>query len=170
MHDLLAAVPNKYDPLVKVHLLPLVLEIIDCCWRCHDNLKKGKVPAAALLNNMFVPASPEVIIKLSDVESRCVSRAKAFLKIYKLGRGRGQSALRGQVIHFAQSVEEVQEQLRLGPDNNYGTIIVKEHVGNFPHSATYQIRPQGQCSNIYSKMLTKFPTKKLIVTIFHRTS
>ncbi|OXA37426.1 ATP-dependent DNA helicase pfh1 [Folsomia candida] len=142
IYDRLADIGNKYDPIVKAQLLPFVSEIIDCCCRCHDNLKKGKVPATALVNNMFVPASPEVIVHLSEIECRMISRAKAFLKIFKLGRGRGQAALKGQVIHFAQSVEEVQEQLRLGPDNNYGTIIVTESVGNFPHPSIYEIRPR----------------------------
>lgn len=148
IHDLLAAVENKYDETVKSQLLPEVLDVIDCCLRCHDNLKKGRVPAVALVNNMFVPPSPNIIKKLSEVESRVLSRAKAFLKIFKLGRGRGQSALRGQVIHFAQSVEEVQDQLRLGPDNNYSTVIVSESVENFPHSSIYTIRPTGSRSNI----------------------
>lgn len=144
IYDLLDGVPNKYIPTVKANLLPAVLEVITCCHRCHESLSKRKVPAVALLNNMFVPASPEVIRKLSEVETRAVSRAKAFLKIFKLSRGRGQAAQRGQVIHFAQSVEEVQEQLRLGPNNNYGTVVVTESVENFPHSSVYQLRPQGE--------------------------
>ncbi|OXA51126.1 ATP-dependent DNA helicase PIF1 [Folsomia candida] len=138
----LGSVANRYDSNTLEHLVPTTGDQIDCCHRCHDNLNKGKVPATAMVNHMYVPESPNVISILTDVEARMVSRAKAFLKTHKLSRGRGQVALQGQVIHFAQSVEEVQEQLRLGPNTSNGTIIVTESVGDFPHSSIFDIRPQ----------------------------
>ncbi|OXA59601.1 hypothetical protein Fcan01_06059 [Folsomia candida] len=109
----------------------LVGSQIDCCKRCYDNIRRNQVPAAARVNNMHVPRSPDVITTLTDVEARMISRAKAFLKIHKLSKGRGQSVLHGQVIHFAQSVEEVQEQPRLGPNSTHGTIIISETVPAF---------------------------------------
>lgn len=80
-----------------------------------------------------------------------ISRAKPFLKIHKLSRGRGQAALKGQVVHFAQSIEEVQEQLRLGPNSTYGTIIVTETVGDFPHSSTFEMT-KWQVANTSTKI------------------
>lgn len=65
---------------------------------------------------------------------------KPFMKIFNLKNDLAQTKLKGNIIHFAQQVEELQEQLpiRITQTDN---IIVVENLKNLDKINQFEIRP-----------------------------
>ena len=71
----------------------------DCyiCKTCFNRLKKGKMPAECVQNNMQVDPQPEEL-KLTELEGSLISRNIQFMKIYQLPTSR-YTALKDKIIN-----------------------------------------------------------------------
>jgi len=124
---------EKYETLVRD-------EEKLACKRCVSNLKTNKILPTYRKNNMELPPCPEEILRLSDMELQIISLVRPYQKIFNLREGRGQKAVKGSCIYFAQSVEDVVEQLPIRPDDS-GIMIVSENLENIQRTRQLQIRP-----------------------------
>jgi len=122
---------ENYSSEIMMRNVPEIESKINVCWSCKSSLKSKnpRLPSIAKLNCMMVPESPNELKILTEIEMRLLSRVKIFMKIVRLNKGRGQSVIKGGVIHFAQCVEEVSEQLELNV-NSANIVIVTEHLVN----------------------------------------
>lgn len=100
---------------------------IAMCNRCANIIRRGRTPAQAYWNNMFLDNIPPEIACLSDMEKRLLSRVIPFIKIIKLGGRFGQCGFQGQAVLFGQDLEEVAEQLPLRM-SSAGIVIVCEQL------------------------------------------
>src|SRR5258705_32310 len=109
IYQLLSGVDHNYSATLSEVIIPFPGYHIGCCHRCEQKFNKSppQIPAAAAINNITVPLTPDVINLLSAMEVRMISRVTPFLKIFTLQRGREQLGIRGSVINFAQNIEEL---------------------------------------------------------------
>jgi hypothetical protein len=96
------------------------------CHTCFGFLKRNKLPSISILNELYPGDIPNEISTLTDIELGLISQLRPYMKIISLsGSSFGQKGIKGNVIHFAQCVEEVVEQLPLRAKDS-GCIIVSE--------------------------------------------
>jgi hypothetical protein len=127
-------VPN----VIAAVYLPTVLAQKDTlllCHRCKTHLTSNKnfSPSKAYWNNLDPGLIPPEISELTDVEVRLLARIIVFAKLVRYEGRFGQYGFNGQVILFAQDVNEVTELLpNMLPrsTDNSGMIVVTEHLEN----------------------------------------
>ena len=115
------------------------------CHTCAYYLKLNKLPSISILNDMYPGEIPQELAALNDVEISLISQIRPYMKIISLSRSHfGQKGLKGNVIHFAQCVEEVIEQLPLrGKDSD--CIVVTESLAGINRLKELQVRPWKIC-------------------------
>ena len=111
------------------------------CHACHSTLSANKLPAMSFLNHLDPGTIPTELAKLNLIEISCISRVKPYMKIMKMNNVFGQASFKGNVVHFAQAIEEVYEQLplRLIDSDN---IIVTERRENILNVKQFTVRPK----------------------------
>jgi hypothetical protein len=65
------------------------------------------------INQLEPGIVPNQLEKLNLIEISCFSRVKPYMKIMKMNNVFGQASFKGNVVHFAQAIEETFEQLPL---------------------------------------------------------
>jgi hypothetical protein len=118
----------------------IIPEVLVTCCRCHDSLKKGKMPGTAICNNMKLAEIPDHIKCLTLAETGLIKQVKAFMKIYLLCSGRGQKGMKGMTVHFAQQVQEVATILPQCGDSS-DIVIVKEHLDGVQEHREIRVCP-----------------------------
>jgi len=111
------------------------------CSRCYEALKSNRIPSLALCNQMSLAPVPKQIEDLTEAELGLIKQVKAFMKLYLLCKGRGQKAMKGMTIHFAQQVQEVASVLPL-PQSQSDILIVNEEDNFLGVCKEVKIRPQ----------------------------
>ena len=117
----------------------IVLGESKICHKCNYHLKRGNLPAFSIFNKMYPGDIPNELACLSDFEINLISQIKPYMKIFTL-KGK-QKGLKGNVVHFAQSVDEVIEQLPLQL-NQAGLIIVSESLEGIKRRKEFKVRPE----------------------------
>lgn len=60
------------------------LELLNICQTCHERLSKGKLPARALENNLWVGPIPDVLKNLTIAERLCLAPARLQIRLLHL--------------------------------------------------------------------------------------
>lgn len=116
-------------------------QVLTTCSRCYTNLRKGKLPAQAECNNMFLAPIPQCILSLNIHEVELIRRVRCYMKIKLLNNGKGQKALHGTAIHFPQDIDDLAQQLPL-EKASYDTIYVTEKNENDDFIRKITVRPR----------------------------
>ena len=156
---------NNKTKLRSINIKFITDDIITC-HACHSNLKKNNIPAHAFNNLMDPGETPEELNALNELETRLISRIKPFMKIYKyrtlfnttydvkliisffyninisfIRIRNGQHAFKGSCTHFAQCVEEINEQLPLGMIDSQ-VVVVSETLEGLDKCRDFKVRPK----------------------------
>ena len=115
-------------------------EHVSLCHRCFGHNAKGKITNQAKWHVMTCDSVPEELEVLSDVEITLISQIRPFMKIFHLSGGRGQFGIKGGVIHFPQSVEELVDQLPLRAEHA-DMIVVNQTLENINSNREFSVRP-----------------------------
>ncbi|XP_006824386.2 uncharacterized protein LOC100379079 [Saccoglossus kowalevskii] len=76
------------------------------CFTCHRKLLKGKMPAEAVANNLYIKPIPEELKCLNSLEQHLICLHIPFMKMLALPKG-GQNGVHGPVVCVPSSVEKV---------------------------------------------------------------
>ncbi len=93
------------------------------------------------INKLESGIVPDQLEKLNLIEISCISRVKPYMKIMKMNNVFGQASFKGNVIHFAQAIEEVYEQLPLKLIDSDNIIVTEKNV-NVTHINQFCVRPK----------------------------
>ena len=80
------------------------------CKTCHGSLKSGKIPSQAAANSMYLPALPDALRNLNQLEKHLISPIIPFMKIMTLPKGL-QKGIHGPVVCVPSNVSKVQKVL-----------------------------------------------------------
>ena len=130
-----------YSSMLKANFKFNIGDKIKTCHSCHSILTANKIPAISYTNQLNPGTIPIELLDLNSIELSCLSRVKPYMKIMKMNNIYGQSSFKGNVVHFAQSIEEIYEQLPLkliDTDN----IIVTEKRANVDTIKQFNVRPK----------------------------
>ena len=76
------------------------------CCTCHLTLKRGKMPAQAKANNLYLASQPKEMKDLNALELRLLCQRIPFLKLLGLPRGK-QHGIHGPAINVPSNVDQV---------------------------------------------------------------
>ena len=144
-----------HENLCKVGFNFNINSKIICCHSCSSCLSNNKTPAISYLNLLYPGSVPDELKKLNLIEISCISRVKPYMKIMKMNNVFGQASFKGlkyifelffkfqihnlgNVVHFAQAIEEVFEQLPLKLIDSDNIIVTdkRENVSNIKQFST----------------------------------
>ena len=112
------------------------------CQTCHNDLKKGVLPAQAVANGLEVPAVPEALKGLTRLEVRCIALRIPFMNIRALRKG-GLGKISGPCINVPVSLEPIAEVLpRVPQDTELILLKFKRMLLSKSNYLCDYIRPQ----------------------------
>ena len=90
-------------------------QIVNCCFKCLSSLKKEKLPAFSIANNLQIGYTPPVLSSLTLPEKLLISvyRPKIYVTTFRAvaGPGTAQRGLKGNTITFPQDVVKIAQTL-----------------------------------------------------------
>ena len=131
---------NRFRDNSKVDDIGNVKEFI--CQTCRKDLKKGRLPAQAVVNGLEVPVVPDVLQGLTRLEVRCIALRIPFMNIRALRKG-GLGKISGPCINVPASLEGIAEVLPRVPQDT--ELILLKFKRMLSSKSTYlcdYIRPQ----------------------------
>ena len=95
---------------------PIIIEKLGewACHTCSSNLKKGKMPAQAIANNLELRPLPPEIADLCDLEMRLLAQIIPFSKIVGL-KGGAYQGVKGESVCVPIETEKVSQAIKLLP-------------------------------------------------------
>ena len=102
--------------------------VVNCCKSCLNDLRKGKLPATSIANNLQIGESPPELSDLTLPERLLIAvyRPKMYVTTFRsvAGPGSAQRGLKGNTISFPQDIVKVSEKLSAHVDVLADTIKV----------------------------------------------
>ena len=100
------------------------------CLTCDSNLKRGRLPCCAKVNEMLFPVKPDVL-ELTSLEERLVAPRICFMQLRELPRG-GQLKISGGVVNVPANVNSTITCLPRSLNESYTVPIkLKRRLGPY---------------------------------------
>ena len=138
---------HKYSKLSE-HLITSYLnhEITNdkewVCTTCHNQLKKGNMPAQSQANKLSLPKIPETLSRLFPLEIQLIAKIIPFMKIVAMPRG-AQHGIKGQVVLVPADLNKITTALpRSTAESQIISLALKRRLSDKSHVLKQYIRPE----------------------------